>query len=145
MPKPYREVFTILRGADIDKKDRWVRSGVSFTNKDGSESVILQAALLLTIREAQQRGLSLNQHRLADFLHSHPGTISEMMTKFIDQGLCDTKSIPKQENCPSLTGSGEEKLLQYAEWKYGNLKRLFNFFSRLPGHQMIMSIMYPEN
>ena len=43
MPRAYREVFTIVPGAGVDKKDRWVRIGVSFTNKDGSESVILHA------------------------------------------------------------------------------------------------------
>ncbi len=43
MPRAYRKVFTIIRGAGVGKKDRWVTIGVSFTNKDGSESVILHA------------------------------------------------------------------------------------------------------
>lgn len=43
MPKPYREVYTIVRGAGTDKKDRWVRIGVSFTNRDQSEDVVLYA------------------------------------------------------------------------------------------------------
>lgn len=43
MPKSYREVYTIMEGEGADKKDRWVRIGVSFVNKDGSENVKLYA------------------------------------------------------------------------------------------------------
>jgi len=43
MPKPYREVYTIVSGAAKDKKDRWVRIGVAWPNKDGSETVQLYA------------------------------------------------------------------------------------------------------
>jgi hypothetical protein len=43
MPKTYREVYTIVRGTGPDQKDRWVKIGVSFTHKDGSEDVVLYA------------------------------------------------------------------------------------------------------
>ena len=43
MPKSYREVYTVIAGAGVNQKDRWVRIGVAFPNKDGSESVILHA------------------------------------------------------------------------------------------------------
>ena len=43
MPKTYREVYTIVRGDGPDNKDRWVRIGTSFTNRDGSEDVVLYA------------------------------------------------------------------------------------------------------
>ena len=43
MPKAYREVFTIIRGAGVEGKDKWVRVGTSWTNRDGSEDVLLYA------------------------------------------------------------------------------------------------------
>ncbi len=43
MPKPHREVYTIVAGASADQKGRWVRIGATFLNKDGSESVLLDA------------------------------------------------------------------------------------------------------
>ena len=47
MPKTYREVYTIVRGDGPEKKDRWVRIGTSFTNRDGSEDVVLYLSSLL--------------------------------------------------------------------------------------------------
>jgi hypothetical protein len=43
MAEPNREVYTIISGADVNKKDRWVRIGVAWPNKDGSETVQLYA------------------------------------------------------------------------------------------------------
>jgi hypothetical protein len=39
----HREVYTVINGASADQKGRWVRIGVTFLNKDGSESVLLDA------------------------------------------------------------------------------------------------------
>jgi hypothetical protein len=43
MPTPHREVSTVITGASADHKGRWVCIGVAFPNKDGSESVPLDA------------------------------------------------------------------------------------------------------
>ena len=43
MSKPYREVYTIIAGAGADPKSHWVRIGATFLNKDGSQSVLLDA------------------------------------------------------------------------------------------------------
>jgi hypothetical protein len=43
MPKPHRDVYTIIASAGAEKKDRWVKIGASFLNKDRSESVLLDA------------------------------------------------------------------------------------------------------
>jgi hypothetical protein len=43
MSNLHREVYTIVAGAGDGKKDRWVRIGATFLNKDGSESVLLDA------------------------------------------------------------------------------------------------------
>jgi hypothetical protein len=43
MSKPHRDFSTIVAGASTDQKARWVRIGVTFLNKDGSESVLLDA------------------------------------------------------------------------------------------------------
>jgi hypothetical protein len=37
------EVYTIIAGNGDGKKDRWVKIGASFLNKDGSESMLLDA------------------------------------------------------------------------------------------------------
>ncbi len=65
MPKPYREAYTIIRGGGPEKKDHWVRIGVSFPNKDGSESVILHALPLdgrLQLRTPKPKGASEEQN-----------------------------------------------------------------------------------
>ncbi|MBI3327310.1 MAG: hypothetical protein HYZ81_11490 [Nitrospinae bacterium] len=64
MAKPYREVYTIVRAGGLDKKDRWVRIGVSFPNKDDSESVIPHALPLdgrLQLRSPKPKGASEEQ------------------------------------------------------------------------------------
>ena len=43
MSKPHREVYTTIAGASADHKGRWVKIGATFLNKDGSESVLLDA------------------------------------------------------------------------------------------------------
>ena len=43
MSKPHRDVYTIIAGVGEGKKDRWIKIGASFLNKDGSESVLLNA------------------------------------------------------------------------------------------------------
>jgi len=45
-PKPNREVYTIIAGVGDGKKERWVKIGAPFLNKDGSESVLLDALLV---------------------------------------------------------------------------------------------------
>ncbi len=60
----YREVYTIVKGAGVNKKDRWVRIGVAFTNKDGSEDVQLWALPTnsrLQLRSPKPRGASEEQ------------------------------------------------------------------------------------
>jgi hypothetical protein len=42
-PKPHHEVYTIVGGGGDGKKNRRVKIGASFLNKDGSESMILDA------------------------------------------------------------------------------------------------------
>ncbi len=64
MPRPYREVYTIIRGAGVNQKDRWVKIGVSFPNKDGSETVQLHALPLngrLQLRSPKPKGASEEQ------------------------------------------------------------------------------------
>jgi hypothetical protein len=41
MSNLHRDVYTIIAGASVDRKSRWVKIGASFLNKDGSESVLL--------------------------------------------------------------------------------------------------------
>jgi hypothetical protein len=41
--KPHRDVYIVINGTSADQKGRWVRTGVTFLNKDGSESVLLDA------------------------------------------------------------------------------------------------------
>jgi hypothetical protein len=43
MSNLHREVYTIVAGNGDGKKDRWIKIGASFLNKDGSESVLLDA------------------------------------------------------------------------------------------------------
>lgn len=64
MPKTYREVYTVIKGAGVQGKDKWLRIGVSFTNRDGSESVILHALPLdgrLQLRTPKPKGASEEQ------------------------------------------------------------------------------------
>jgi hypothetical protein len=42
-PKPHRDVYTVINASSADQKGRWVRIGATFLNKDGSESVLLDA------------------------------------------------------------------------------------------------------
>ena len=41
--KPHRDVCTVINASSADHKGRWVRLGATFLNKDGSESVLLDA------------------------------------------------------------------------------------------------------
>src|SRR5262249_134353 len=43
MAKPYRDVFTVIESNDPQKKAFWLKIGSSFLNKDGSETVLLNA------------------------------------------------------------------------------------------------------
>lgn len=43
MSNLHRDVYTIIAGTSDGKKDRWIKIGASFLNKDGSESVLLDA------------------------------------------------------------------------------------------------------
>jgi hypothetical protein len=43
MSNLHRDVYTIVAGIGDGKKDRWIKIGASFLNKDGSESVLLDA------------------------------------------------------------------------------------------------------
>lgn len=38
-----KEAFTIIKSENPEKKDRWVRIGIAFNNKDGSMNCFLDA------------------------------------------------------------------------------------------------------
>ena len=43
MSNLHRDVYTSVAGTGDGKKDRWIKIGASFLNKDGSECVLLDA------------------------------------------------------------------------------------------------------
>ena len=62
--KPHREVYTVIANAGADKKSRWVKIGATFLNRDGSESVFLDALPTngkLQLRSPKAKGASEEQ------------------------------------------------------------------------------------
>lgn len=97
------------------------------------------AALLVAIQHAPRYGLPLKQQQLADVLHSDPVTVSEKITRLAGLGLCEIEKISNERgNFPTVTEKGEQKLCQYAQWKYGDVKMFFQKLSWLPGYQKVM-------